>query len=165
MNSYWLIPTSRLGGEELLIGRPLLQHLRADPLKILEANREQLHETDCSTVVTNSHTKSSTHRIQDDQLEDRPKSPSALRVTDETVRNETDPYPDRSLLDTLDNDQREDVVTATADMLKRADTTAISKQGLTQLKKNCSSFYTCLSSWPVCRPARKDHPTRHSIKR
>ena len=54
---------AELAENDLLIGQPVLMHLGIDSKTMLENNRAQLNETDCSGVVRDEKAASTVGRI------------------------------------------------------------------------------------------------------
>lgn len=63
LNISLLVADAELAENDLLIGQPVLKHLGMDSKTMLENNRAQLNETDCSTVVKEDQVSSTVGRV------------------------------------------------------------------------------------------------------
>lgn len=136
-NISFLVADDDLACEDLLIGLPVLQHLRIDSKTLLENNRATLDGTDCAEVGNPTAThigrvghfmvartmrvkgNSYKHGIEYGQRSAQP-SRDRPRVHYDEARSAPDPFPDPSLLDPLDDAQHDDIRAAVEKMLQAA---------------------------------------------
>jgi len=100
----------------ILIGRPVLKHMRVDTKTLLESNRSALDGIDCAdvgnpTVADKRGNVSAIMTQRASNVEDHVpiQDPARPRVDYFQSRKEIDPFPDASLLDKADADQLPDV--------------------------------------------------------
>eukprot|EP00178_Gracilaria_changii_P000257 TRINITY_DN1027_c0_g1_i1.p2 TRINITY_DN1027_c0_g1~~TRINITY_DN1027_c0_g1_i1.p2 ORF type:complete len:1106 (+),score=114.18 TRINITY_DN1027_c0_g1_i1:5972-9289(+) len=161
MNISFLISDDDLACEHLLIGEPVLHHLRVDTHTLLDNNRFALNGSDCSTVGNPTSTKASGYvsrlmiaRLNDPHPAPNPTKidPARRRVVYDIVRQEADPFPDPALLDPIDADQHDDIREAAEMMvqmaIKNGMQTAQSRALHEIVHKHINIFRTSLSSGP-----------------
>lgn len=175
MNIKFLVADDELACEELLIGRPVLEHLKVDTNTLLDTNRSVLDGVDCSEIGNPTAAKnggmvsrimvSRLNQVQEDEPNSEVQGELAAdrpRVNYNAARNEEDPFPDPSLLDPIDSMQHKEVETETEEMLHKAKENGLSTDHsekmryLVQSHKNI--FRTAFSSGPPAdlRPLRID---------
>lgn len=163
-NVRYLVPDYATPTEDLLIGRPVLRHLRVDTKTLLEDRIKSLDGTDCSPnrlPVDGGHVSrlmvARLNRISNDQMDmtTGPPDPSRPKVNYFSARAEEDPIPDPSLLDPVDEDQHADIKTAVADMQEVTHKNCLPDEKLQSLAKLCADsidiFCTSFSSGPPAR--------------
>ena len=114
-----------LACEDLLIGLPVLKHLRVDTKTLLEDNIKTLDGTDCSLTdqvrdKTGKLGRLMSARFNGQDNFNEPPPSNRPKVNYNTARNEEDPFPDPSLLDPIDADQHEDICKAVDNLEKTA---------------------------------------------
>lgn len=169
----YLVADDDLACEELLIGLPVIKQLQIDTRTLLETNRAVLHGSDCSHIgnpTANSRGGSlsrlmtarrnsvanSEIDVERDEKDDRP------HVDYFECRTVTDPFPDPSLLDPIDHEQRDEVVDAVGKLLEVARSNGMPQRDVGTLRDLVSDhidiFRTSLSSGPPAdfKPLRID---------
>ena len=126
-NISYLVADEELTATDLIIGRPILEHMRVDTKTLIEERREGLDNIDCSTVGNptlparggriSAMMLARINRVQYGQMEAEDKRP---RIDYFESRSERDPFPDPSLLDKVDEDQEQAVTDAIDGMLQQA---------------------------------------------
>ena len=127
----FLVADDDLSCEDLLLGLPVLRHLQVDTRTLLEGRVSRLDCADCSHIgyLTTISRGGSVTRMMIARLnrvrEKTPVSceylpPNRPRVHYHTARTEREPFPNPSLLDSLDEDQHEDVRRMVGDMVTKA---------------------------------------------
>lgn len=111
--------------EDVLIGLPVLKHLRVDTKTLLEDNIKNLDGTDCSLTDHPKMQMGKLGRLMTARLNrqyDGESPPTATRpkVNYVTARTEEHPFPDPSLLDPIDTDQHDDICKAIEDIKENA---------------------------------------------
>ena len=111
--------------EDLLIGLPVLRHLRVDTETLLEANIKSLDGTHCSLdgkPPTNMGKigRLMTARLNRQSNDDTIPAADRPKVSFHAVRIEEDPFPDPSLLEPIDEYQQDDIRKSVEDMQKTA---------------------------------------------
>jgi len=160
LNISFLVADDDLTSGGLLIGRPVLQHMRVDTKTLLESNRASLDGTDCADIgnptivdkrghvgtIMDKRSAEVEHHIPN-------QDPNRPRVDYFQSRKEIDPFPDASLLDPVDADQGADIDGAISDMLKQAEDNGLKGKHLHRLQKmvmdNVDIFRVGLSSGPA----------------
>lgn len=104
--------------EQLIIGLPVLQHVKVDTRTVFEENLSQLSEPDCTTEQNEDPAKIVyVDRLMLWRLNRTEKTPEAQPLVDfKQACKEEDPFPDTSLLDPLDSDHTEKIITAVQEM-------------------------------------------------
>jgi len=104
--------------EDLLIGLPVLKHLRVDTKTLLEENITALDGTDCGLIDAPRGPMGKLGRLMTARLNGQGNAvgtASRVAATDRPkvhyhqARHAEDPFPDPSLLDPIDNDQHDDI--------------------------------------------------------
>lgn len=153
VNVTFLVADADLAVEDLLIGLPVLQHLGVDTKSLLENKRDVLNGTDCSTVkphITGGHVSrlmiARLNRMTNEDFDARP------RVNYYDVRDEEDPFPDKSLLDPVDSSQHDEIAQDVEKMVQTAVDNGFPDDNVPQLKKivndHMDIFRTSFSSGP-----------------
>lgn len=133
-NIRYLVADDSLTCEDILIGLPVLRHLRVDTRTLLEDNYTSLHGTDCALNDSETQKTGKLGRIMSarlNQIQETDKEPSEKidparpKVNYHKARTEEDPFPDPSLLDLIDKDQHDEIKAAVKGMEQAA-----KKQGL-----------------------------------
>jgi len=116
LNISFLVADDDLTAGGILIGRPVLRHMRVDTKTLLESNRDALDGIDCANVgnPTVAENRGHVSAIMSQRASEVEKfipiqDPLRPRVDYFQSRKEIDPFPDASLLDRLDADQAPDV--------------------------------------------------------
>ena len=159
-NISFLVADDSTTCEDMLIGLPVLQHLRVDTRTLLEDKISSLDGTDCcleddgdmkpgklgrimAARVNRLQEKSSN---QANPMADRP------RVDYNHARNEPDPFPDPSLLDPIDKNQHDDITAAVKSMETNAMNSGLADVYQSNLKgvlrDHMDIFRTSFSSGP-----------------
>lgn len=157
LNISFLVSDDDLTTSGILIGRPILQHLRVDTKTLLESNRTTLDGTDCASVgnptvpgKAGSVSTIMTSRANDVEDHIKPQDPGRPRVNYFTSRKEVDPFPDSSLLDPVKREQGPDIDAAIAEQLDIASKNGLTGNHLTRLRdivhSNTNIFRVGLSS-------------------
>lgn len=159
----FLVADANLAVEDLLIGLPVLQHLDIDTKTLLEQKRDVLDGFDCSSI---RNTPSGTRGGQVSRLmiarlnrvSNSDAEPSLTSKADRPhvdyyqVREEPDPFPDKSLLDPVDSEQHADVTEAIDKIVQDASDSGFTPAKLPELKEIVSThmdiFRTSFSSGP-----------------
>lgn len=117
-----MVSDDELTSEDMLIGRPVLEHLKIDTKTLLEKNRETLDGADCSDVgnPTRHGRGGYVSRVLDVHEEELHSYSNRPRAVHEYGKTEEDPFPNPTLLDLLDEDQAESLDEAIGDMIQRA---------------------------------------------
>ena len=164
-NITFLIADNDLACEDLLIGRPVLRHLRVDTETLLDNNRFALNGADCSDVgnpTANDNegfisrlTAARAHTTPESFLKNHPKPPPPAnrpRINYHAARIDQDPFPDPSLLDLIDSDQHEAIEDAVDSMIEKAKQSGMGYTHLKQLQailaENIDIFRVSLSAGP-----------------
>lgn len=143
-NIRYLVADDALTCKDLLIGLPVLRHLRIDTRTLLENNIANLDGTNCSLADSRSTTKGNLGRLMTAMLNrqvDRNVSkssnapPNRPRVHYNSARNEEEPFPDPSLLDPVDADQHEEIKSVAETMVESAKKNGLSDERHNELKK------------------------------
>ena len=163
-NLRFLIPDDAVASEDMLIGRPVLRHLRVDTKTLLEERVSSLDGTDCSPDLlpkaNGGHVSrlmlARLNRVNNDEVDTPPTAdPTRPKVNYFSARAEEDPLPDPSLLDPIDEEQHEDIKTAVDDLRKQAFENGLASDRRPMLGKLLSGhmdiFRTSFSSGPPAR--------------
>lgn len=156
-NISFLVAEDDLACEDMLIGLPVLQHLKVDTKTLLENNRATLDGVDCSKVGQSEKGSTSDHA---DRLVTRMEALSRNeasevdqhreRVNYYQTRQSEDPFPDPSLLDPIDSEQHAHINQSIESMLKKAEDNGMPRTPFESLKKtihaNIDLFRTTFSA-------------------
>lgn len=164
-NIKFLVADYDVNCEDILIGRPVLHHLRVDTKTLLEDNIPALDGTDCSSIEQTVQTNGGkVSRIMMARLnhvenshEDTPPKVSTVRpkVNYYAARAEEDPFPNPFLLDSIDSDQHDDIMAEVREAEKKAFDYGLPRDERPRLEKILSDhadiFRTSFSSGPPAR--------------
>lgn len=124
LNVEVLIPDDALTSEDMIIGLPVLRHLKVDTKTLLEQNSAALVGTDCSTVnIASPYAKlGRVGRLMRACAGDIDRESTDLDTQRPTVnyyaaRNEEDPFPDPSLFDARHDKEEHEVQRTVNDMV------------------------------------------------
>ena len=146
--------------EDLLIGLPVLRHLRVDTKTLLEANISNLDGTDCSLhgkPPTNMGKlgRLMTARLNRQRNDDKRPAADRPKVNYHAAHTEEDPFPDPSLLDPIDEDQHDDIRKAVADIQQTAKDNGLADVFESNLKgilrDHMDIFRTSFSAGPAAK--------------
>lgn len=162
----------------MLLGLPILQYLGVDTKTLLEDRRDLLDGTDCGKVSASARTRDGkTGKIgrlmlaRLNRVENEAVVPTRQDNTDDAdldaagvrkssvdyyeVRDETDPFPDASIIDSLHVDQKQDIEAGMEKMLRDAAGKSLPEDHAGKLekmvRKNADIFRTSLSSGPPAK--------------
>lgn len=164
----FLVAEDAIACEELIIGLPVLRHLKVDTRTLLENNRSKLDGQDCSAVgnptmsskggvlslMITARLNGVANEMSETVWNDRP------RVNYFSVRTEADPFPDPSLLDPIDSEKHEDILQGVKDMKDTAKKNGLEPDSANSLERlintNIDVFRNGFSSGPPSkiRPLR-----------
>ena len=120
-NISFLVVNGNISKEQLLIGLPVLQHLRIDTRTLLEQQQSQLHETDCQEVgnpTAMSKYASIKRIISNDDTTSKPINPN-LTVDYRSNNMNNDPFLDDATLTNPAEDENQ-LSDAISDLVQRA---------------------------------------------
>lgn len=143
LNIRYLIPDDDLACSDLLIGQPVLYHLKIDTKTLLEQNRSQLDGTDCVDAHPDKFTavgqigrlmrdlyNATTPVSQNVNLPDSARP----RVNYFDARAENDAFPIPSLIDVADSNQEHGVRTSLEEAIDIAKSDGISEEFVPELR-------------------------------
>jgi transposase InsO family protein len=163
LNVTFLVADDELSCEDLLIGLPVLQHLRVDTRTLLENQRAALDGADCSSVLNAAVSDASGKlgRLMIARLNRAGNAQAQMgdahrpRVDYYEARARVDPFPDPSLIDPVDSGQAEEVSSAVEHMLQCALKVGMPPADAQQLKaivdNHVDIFRTTFSSGPPAK--------------
>ena len=162
-NISFLVADDELACEELLIGLPVLRHLRIDSQTLLENQRATLDGTDCATVPDIVPGGGLVSRMMISRNSDHDVQPHVTRTERSSIskrphvnfnfsRQDDDPFEDSSLLDQVDSDQDSAIQQALDSIVAKAEDNGLPQEYKPQLERmlrsNTNIFRTSLSSGP-----------------
>lgn len=130
------VADAELSDEDLHIDNPVLKHLAVDIRTVLEWFRDVLNGADCSDgqhkVISEARVTGRHVEVWKNGINTKEKSPTAKRPHLQAdgqktcsrgihcdIRQDEDPFLDKSLLDSIDSDQHEKVVPAAKKMIQQ----------------------------------------------
>ena len=160
LNVKFLVADGDLATGDLIIGLPVLRHLKVDTRTLLERNRKSLDGTDCAVVEGITHSDAP---VQIGQISQAPpyssdkksRSANEHRPTANYFENRSaaDEFPNPYLMDSITAESNRDaVLTAIEDQIKETEANGLAKQKREELRSlinnNMSIFCTTFSGGP-----------------
>ena len=143
LNIAYMVVDGELSTEDVLIGRPILEHLRIDTNTLILSNYDRINNTDCASVPNPTSCITSTvRRIETSPSSQQEASEISTRplVNYHQARTESDFIYDPSLLEIIDESQVPDIKAGIKNMLTTAINNGIQLQHQDNLRRLTYSF-------------------------